>query len=341
VEIDIGGDSLTARAVTSGYKDFVYPAGDSMGLIKNYANFAQLVVADEEGIVYAGEVWKEKDKNAVFKVRRINFNRTQLFLLLMGHWDKEGGAANPTLLASGFTTWIPNSSRKILVYMWPLQVEAQLPTKERNTGTEAPYIYGQGTVPVYSVGGCVMQWTLKTEGEGDPLAPLIAAQEIFTLAQEGGTIPKTPPQGVWADYSTTAPDNLLKVQKAVIQYENLNGKYAPIPITEDGVVSNVITGDVTAHTTYYDYAQGKNAKNWINFNLEYVPFNLTEPDKWKKWDDDSEFELGGGESGLPVWIIRNGINDEGQDDKTEFDNPGEGSNGNGAVFFEVKLAFLM
>jgi hypothetical protein len=50
----------------------------------------------------------------------------------MGHWDT--GAANPILLASGFSPWDPKSGpRKILVYMWPIQVEAELTSDLRTS----------------------------------------------------------------------------------------------------------------------------------------------------------------------------------------------------------------
>jgi hypothetical protein len=42
-------------------------------------------------------------------------------------------------------------------------------------------------------------------------------------------------------------------------------------------------------------------------------------------------------SGLPVWIIRNGLNDKAQNGSTDFDIPPDGSsNGNGEAAFKVK-----
>jgi hypothetical protein len=73
----------------------------------------------------------------------------------------------------------------------------------------------------------------------------------------------------------------------------------------------------------------------VNFNLEYVPFNETTPGAWAKWEKDSNYTLGG-ETGRPVWIIRSGLNDEAQNEKTAFDTRTDDSNGNGASAFKVK-----
>ncbi|MDR2741370.1 MAG: hypothetical protein LBB98_04360 [Treponema sp.] len=62
---------------------------------------------------------------------------------------------------------------------------------------------------------------------------------------------------------------------------------------------------------------------------------MTGGDKWKSYDNDSKFTLDG--TTTPVWIIRNGINDEAQNTSTDFARFGEeaGANGNGAVTYMV------
>jgi hypothetical protein len=71
-----------------------------------------------------------------------------------------------------------------------------------------------------------------------------------------------------------------------------------------------------------------------NFNLKYVPFSLNSADKW------TGFNALNKQNGLPVWIIRNGINDQAQNSNTDFSSPGTDwagtKNGNGAVAFKVK-----
>jgi hypothetical protein len=67
-----------------------------MSLINNYANFAQLIMADKNGIAYVGEVWKE-GKNAVFKILKINYSNIQFFLLLWGIGIKTTTRKTPPL----------------------------------------------------------------------------------------------------------------------------------------------------------------------------------------------------------------------------------------------------
>jgi hypothetical protein len=321
-----------------------------MSLINNYANFAQLVLADKDGIAYAGEVWKE-GKNAVFKIPRINYSNTHFFLLLMGHWDK-GKAANPTLLASGFTPLDPKTGhRKILVYMWPIQAQAELtsklgkPTKADgtdNTNEPMTYIAAERVSELWPAESSI-EWTLKTEGEGDPLAPLIAAQELLAaLKTPEASIPdKAPAEGVWDDDYSSAKKP-LKVAKGLIKTKGKNtaddtslaGTH-DLP-TNEGGVSRVITWDMSEYTAGLEDQFNEGS---VNFNLEYVPFNLTDGAVWKKWGGDSNFSLDG--KGLPVWIIRSGLNDEAQDGNTKFDDLDTGSNGNGAAAFRVKHRYWM
>jgi hypothetical protein len=54
----------------------------------------------------------------------------------------------------------------------------------------------------------------------------------------------------------------------------------------------------------------------VNFNLEYVPFNLTAPGKWSAYTSEDKIKNLNGN--VPVWIIRNGVNDAAQDANTDF-----------------------
>jgi hypothetical protein len=92
-----------------------------------------------------------------------------------------------------------------------------------------------------------------------------------------------------------------------------------------------ISLDIAEYTAGFEKA-GNNGS--VNFNLEYVPFSLDDEDAWKNVAEKLE-------GGLPVWIIRNGLNNLPQDDKTDFDNFGKtghgDKNGNGAAAFAVTL----
>jgi hypothetical protein len=179
---------------------------------------------DKNGVAYTGEVWKQEGKNAIFKIPRVNYSTAQFFLLLIEHWDT--GAANPTLLASGFSPWDPKSGpRKILVYMWPIQVEAELTsTLDEGANGNKPITYSDAErVSELWPAEWGIKWTLTTEGGKDPLAPLIAAQGTWTaLGSLGTDIPKTPPtQGVW-DNETLVSGKRLKVENWLIQAKGKN-----------------------------------------------------------------------------------------------------------------------
>jgi hypothetical protein len=72
---------------------------------------------------------------------------------------------------------------------------------------------------------------------------------------------------------------------------------------------------------------------FANFNLEYVPFGLTGNPGWSDYSGQSAFNLTGDG---PVWIIRNGVNDQVQNSGTDYTNvDGSGKNGNGGVKYTV------
>jgi hypothetical protein len=80
----------------------------------------------------------------------------------------------------------------------------------------------------------------------------------------------------------------------------------------------------------------KNGKSGsVNFNLEYMPFNLGDKSSWSGFHSDY-FNL---TQGAPVWIIRNGVNDLAQDGNTNFSDfgtiAGAHANANGAIRYEV------
>jgi hypothetical protein len=99
------------------------------------------------------------------------------------------------------------------------------------------------------------------------------------------------------------------------------------------VVGNTITLKIGTYTLGIPKIDTKGA---ANFNLEYVPFNLMDAGKWKAADSKgkSKFNLDG--TNLPVWIIRNGMNDAAQTATTDFGPWKAGINWNGAVSFAVK-----
>jgi hypothetical protein len=79
--------------------------------------------------------------------------------------------------------------------------------------------------------------------------------------------------------------------------------------------------------------------HWVNFYVEYVPFNLAGAD-WGDYNNESKFSLS--PTSPPVWVIRNGLNNEKQTEKTDFAIVGKPNvsdykdyNGNGGVLFTI------
>jgi hypothetical protein len=74
----------------------------------------------------------------------------------------------------------------------------------------------------------------------------------------------------------------------------------------------------------------------VNFNLKYAPFSLSGSGSWTA--KSTKYFSGSPFSGIPEWIIRNGVNDAAQDTNTDFVKFGNESayNGNGAVAFTVQ-----
>jgi hypothetical protein len=128
-------------------------------------------------------------------------------------------------------------------------------------------------------------------------------------------------------------DPLFTAGKVIVGEINSNNTFKGTPTTvvidDDDLPNNVITDDIFIYdiSTYTD-GLAQIGKNYAaNFELTYVPFknSLWTNNKWSP----SKTE----------WIIRNGVNNEVQNDKTDFSNPNkwfsatEPTNGNGAVRF--------
>jgi hypothetical protein len=116
----------------------------------------------------------------------------------------------------------------------------------------------------------------------------------------------------------------------------VDGNEASAPLTGDlTTAKSTLTGSLSN----YNNASHIGTTHGVNFYLEYVPFNLAATN-WGDYDNISKFPLS---SSPPVWIIRNGLNNEDQDNKTDFakagkpDIPGyKDFNGNGGILFEIK-----
>jgi hypothetical protein len=281
-----------------------------------FYNFIQFIVVDKStGKVHT--LTDVRQQNAgktevVMPVQPIPYDRDYEFLLLMGHWNRDylkessGGnylydAANPpTLLAAGYQrAAISPKNKTVTIAMFPLVVD----TKFTGATTLAAPVGGASL----TAGNWNLTWELT--------------QESF---MNGFEVLDT----VWKDINS-GRSSLFLTSKAIIRGEAIDGGNA-----RDTAVS--ISGPRIILTVPANYISGKERigkQNSANFNLEYIPFSFNDSGKWTGFSGKNM------KNGLPEWIIRNGVNDLAQNDKTDFKNPrdwgAEAKNGNGAVVFMV------
>jgi hypothetical protein len=315
----IGKDG-TARAV----------AGLDSTLIRgDIRNIVQLIVVDDSGNIAAfDEVRREKesDTEAVLAINSITFGQTYHFLLLMGHWERNYAAETggnyaytsdpPTLMAAGLKAdHLVTGSGKITVVMWPLVVDTKFTTNDSDVpialrtaepGTDNGKPEKASLLPV----GWNVVWTIRRGINGNGLSELVRAQKK-TNRDAGDLL-------------------LLKSGETIAKGTGKTTPAVSILNSRNELASNEITLDIESYTSGPGRIQTTGS---ASFKLKYVPFNLTGA-AWGGFNGDSVFTLSG--NNAPVWIIRNGINDQAQNDQTDFTSLGNGSaNGNGAVSFVV------
>jgi hypothetical protein len=306
---------------------------DSAGIKGDLTNIIQLIVVDKftGQIIAFDEVRRENDtdKTALLSVDSLTFGRTYDFLLLMGHWERDYNtetanndgkyiykeAGPPTLLAAGLKELEVTGSGRITVVMWPLMVDTLFTTENPDVReafrTSAPVTNAgkpgiAGLLPV----DWNVTWTVTRGTGGNGFTDLIKAQKV------------TAPQD-------TEDKLRVKSKTTIIHGAGLDDTEATV--TGEITTGNVITLPIgTAYTSGLTQI-GKGGS--VNIKLEYVPFNLTDGDKWTPYKGRSAFNL---EGKPPVWVIRNGVNDLAQDGNTDFTCLGNGTaNGNGGVRYTV------
>jgi hypothetical protein len=175
-----------------------------------------------------------------------------------------------------------------------------------------------------SPGNWTVKWAIQRAGAGtDGLDRLLAAQAIMGSAEYKETAG-----------SYTGGDLTIRKLRYIISGEE----------PEESAVTETkkdISYDISA------YAGNIGDTGAVNFNVEYVPFNLTGVNDWRIAYSGAQvttaFNLAGGQ--VPAWIIRNGLNDLPSDGATNFANFGNvdddgdlvnpDANANGAIRFVV------
>jgi hypothetical protein len=300
-------------------------AGPDSGRIKEgIHNFMQLIVVDDGGNIAAFDEDRREnagDLNGLLTIDSLVFGNTYHFLLLMGYWKHDGTYAYdetepPTLLAAGLKEHLVTGSGKITVIMWPLVMDTVFTTPNmgvpEGSRTTAPTVIDgkPETVSLLPVDWRVT-WTVKKGNSGNGFEALTGAQNLI------------PGNDAGSDLLAGSVQTVVKP-----------GLGNPIPVV------HTLTGNMIRVESIGQYTSGITkigATGSVQFRLEYVPFNLTDGGVWSGYNGKSKFTLDG--TNVPVWIIRNGINDDPQNAATDFNNfmkaGNTGANGNGAVAFVV------
>jgi hypothetical protein len=284
-------------------------------------NFIQLIVLDEDGAIYAYDESRRDnsgEKEAILRIDSIPFGKRIHFLLLLGYWERNYGGdtaadgvttfaynqnAKPVLLAAGYQSELIEGSGAVTVTMWPLAVNTKF------TAAGVPMVESGIGIPAellpernWSVNWDIRRNTAAANG----LEYLIEAQKVV---------------------NSESSELLIKDKKFFLDGEVVSPQQGTI--TANNLALNLGTYSVT----------DIGVPHWMNFNLEYIPYNITDAAPWSQYNDKSKFDLA---AGVPVWIIRNGLNDSRQDENTRFDSSlgqiaGDTRyNGNGAVVTMAK-----
>jgi hypothetical protein len=302
-------------------------------------NFVQLVVVDTEADPGERVVWvdEHRRKNSddtelvEFSVSNITPNREYAFLLLMGQWqrdwvgeaDEPGGSSykysniSPTLLKSGFIEQqITSGDNSITLNMRRPKVDtsfvASSPVETREPGT-LPVGSGKNQLITFlSPRDWTIKWTLQWGDGTNALEKLLLAEKVFYPTASSVSVRSVSGYAGGETSATVSPD-------ADIHFDGINT--VTMKIANSTQVANI------------------GNKYSANFRLEYLPFNLTASAEWTDRLTPLIWQNVG--AGVPVWSIRNGVNNNAQNPDTNFANYTvagftNSANGNGAVVFAVR-----
>jgi hypothetical protein len=198
------------------------------------------------------------------------------------------------------------NKKEVIITMWPIVTYTSFTSGDVRTGGDNPQLLLD--VP------WEVEWAItKNAGNENGLEPLINAQKAI-LGDENGLLLVTGKRNFIGRRDGT--DN------------------------KSTTVAGTTTGPKISFRPEVDTYEVVELDNpyAVNFNLDYVPFNITAPADWAEYVGESYLDLS---TGGPVWVIRNGLNDLPMDENTTFDPAQLGprykdNNVNGAVLASVK-----
>jgi hypothetical protein len=272
-------------------------------------NYIQLIVIDNNGeIAGVAEARKADEANdqAVLEVNSLPLDRTYHVLLLEGHW-------NYTLTGTEYA-YIEDQPPTLLA----AGLENGIVLQPSGVTVVTITLYPLVVDTVFSTTATPVEKIEPALRAGPAPLPAVSGDNVWnvTWTVEDGN------GGNGFDRLLEAQNLAGSTVTGIAWYETLTTVPVEAALSGEDPVINDNTITQTLNT-----AAGEGS---VNFNLEYVPFSLTTAP-----------------SGLmtPNWIIRNGLNDEAQDEETNFEAFGTASaganvNGNGAVCFKAVTGSL-
>jgi hypothetical protein len=271
---------------------------------------------------------------------------------LQGHWNYTGingsdefvyDANSPTLLATGFSpdntipldTW----TLSVTIDLDPIWIDTAFFDEAGHSGdlsSVEPYIYTDIDTPevkTVSTSGLIPinDWSVefRVYGEGDDIGVhnLLDAQMAIGIPAPialQGISPVLWIKDPAAGSTLSQIDNPGILSRGGIGHES--GGYLDYIFTY--IIPAIYTNGITRVGT----------EGYVNFNLKYTPFAKTTAADWQSAIGQplSKFFT------VPEWIIRNGVNDKPQNERTNFEDPGlpsgnpnTGLNWNGSIPFAV------
>jgi hypothetical protein len=266
-------------------------------------NYMQLIVAQNGQIQSISENRQTAAGGGASFSPNVSSGNNYDFLFLMGHWERDNDGT-PYQYKNDLPTLLAAGFTSYSILPGSNTVTITMyplvvETKFTSAASSAVENQAAGVFPLIP-GTWTMEWNV-TNGAGgiNPFDKLVEAQKKITGQASNNTL-------------------LLKSQSAV----------GSSSLTGGNLAGHIFTQPIGT----YKLPQTGTTGN-ANFKLEYVPFGVLNSVSWPSNSVLNKI------NGVPVWIIRNGVNDTVQNSSTDFSTPNDwaagSKNGNGAARWTI------
>jgi hypothetical protein len=322
------GKDAPARSVAGAGSDDIQSTG------RGVRNYAQVIVMEDsltgDGTISTFD--QTTDSRSLMSVK-LKEGKTYHFLILQGHKnDVTNQTEKPTLLAGGYAKKaIVTGANTVKLPLVPVLVDAVITDDAGNGVPGGAIAYDPRTGAALSLNAAYLaqvklgavQAQAGTTASGDGLWPLKLAEPAVRrdgITWEGNSVVDA--QG---SYATKISDGGYTGGNAVLDAAGItvtqNTGHYVFGSSDAPLADSLAAGGKTAGSLKYAFTTGGEAGGGrFYFNLEYVPFAVTAV-RWSQ-------------TGMPVWVIRNGFDDAAQDGDTSFAGDFTGNpvvNGHGAI----------